>query len=216
MAKKSAIFYGKPLQTRSVRLTDFAIASEYKVMQSEVKDPTLRGRIKSLVALADDPSEIVQHYVGDAIEHYEDNFDEICQKLQIKLSDNQRESVELLLAHRHREQQKQEIQYRQEHPRYRIGQVIRHCRYGYTGVIVAVDHSFCGDLQWYAANKSHPNRDQPWYHILVDESKAATYTAESSLNGDILFQEIKHPAIERFFNAHDNSIYLRNDEPWPD
>lgn len=102
-------------------------------------------------------------------------------------------------------------------PLFAPGQLVRHLRYGYRGVVVDFDMRCNADDQWYASNRTRPPRDQPWYHVLVDSSSAVTYAAQTSLTVDTADQPIMHPLIERFFATFDptRSQYERNDLAWP-
>jgi heat shock protein HspQ len=99
-------------------------------------------------------------------------------------------------------------------PLYVSGQLIRHRRYGYRGVIVDVDPQCLASEQWYQNNKTQPNRDQPWYHVLIDGSGGATYPAQDSLEPDPSGLPVDHPLIAQFFDGFHDGRYLRNGEPW--
>ena len=99
-------------------------------------------------------------------------------------------------------------------PRYKIGQLVRHRRYGYRGVVVAVDSRCRAADSWYGRNRTQPEKNQPWYHVLVDKSDQATYAAESSLEADDDPRELTHPLLGEFFREFDGSRYVRNDQPW--
>ncbi len=99
-------------------------------------------------------------------------------------------------------------------PKFHPGQIVRHVRYGYRGVVVAVD-AFCrASDDWYLANRTQPDRQQPWYHVLVDGGEAVTYAAQTSLTVDDSFARIDHPLITEFFDDFDGQAYQRNDRPW--
>ncbi len=100
-------------------------------------------------------------------------------------------------------------------PRFRAGQLVRHVRYGYRGVIVAVDTHCKADDAWYESNQTQPARNQPWYHVLVDGSRQTTYAAETSLEADPSGQPVDHPLVDLFFSAFDGQSYVRNDRAWP-
>lgn len=101
-------------------------------------------------------------------------------------------------------------------PAFEPGDLIRHVRYGYRGVVVAVDESCRADPEWYMANKTQPDRDQPWYHVLVHGAETCTYAAQSSLIVDVDTKEIRHPFVAYFFDDFVDGKYIRNDHPWPD
>jgi heat shock protein HspQ len=100
-------------------------------------------------------------------------------------------------------------------PLFAPGDIVRHRRYGYRGVIVDFDLVCQADEQWYRKNKSQPDRNQPWYHVLVDGSTVVTYAAQSSLIPDTAGQPVHHPIVPRFFDRFEQGRYERNTEPWP-
>ena len=100
-------------------------------------------------------------------------------------------------------------------PFFERGQLIRHKRYGYRGVVVERDNGCKADDAWYAKNMTQPDRDQPWYHILVDETSTCTYAASENLVADPSGQPTTHPLLHHFFGAFKEGRYLRNDTPWP-
>lgn len=94
------------------------------------------------------------------------------------------------------------------------GELVRHRRYGYRGVVVDFDRTCKAPDTWYQANKSQPRRDQPWYHVLVDSSDSTTYAAEDSLRLDLSRTEIRHPMLTFYFGPFVDGCYERNDRPW--
>ena len=80
---------------------------------------------------------------------------------------------------------------------------------------MAVDPCCRADEAWYSKNKTQPARDQPWYHVLVHGSQAATYAAQDSLAGDRETEPVNHPLIEKFFSDFRFGRYVRNDRDWP-
>ena len=112
-------------------------------------------------------------------------------------------------------QYKREIERKKGAPnRFVPGELVRHRRYGYRGVVVELDLSCQADEQWYHSNRTQPERDQPWYHVLVDGGTHTTYAAEANLTADETPLEIRHPLVELFFSGFHNGFYLRNDRPW--
>ena len=100
-------------------------------------------------------------------------------------------------------------------PRFETGQLVRHRRYGYRGVIVAVDSHCLADQQWYESNQTQPDRQQAWYHVLVDGSGSITYAAQVNLELDWSPDPIDHPLLTTFFSGMCDGKYVRNSQQWP-
>lgn len=102
-----------------------------------------------------------------------------------------------------------------DEPLFEVGQLVSHRRYGYRGIVVAVDTECRADAAWYGSNRSKPARDQPWYHVLVHDSDQVTYAAQSSLRADESDDDVRHPLLDQFFDEVGEGIYLRNSRHWP-
>ena len=100
-------------------------------------------------------------------------------------------------------------------PQFAPGQVVRHQRYGYRGVVVALDDRCRADEAWYQSNQTQPTRRQAWYHLLVHETEHSTYAAEENLAALDPVEEVWHPWLPLFFEGFSKGRYVRNDEPWP-
>lgn len=100
-------------------------------------------------------------------------------------------------------------------PVFHLGDAVQHRRYGYRGVVVDFDLRCLADEQWYQSNRTQPDRDQPWYHVLVDGSEMVTYAAQDSLLADASGEPVEHPLMGAFFESEEGPPYRRNDEPWP-
>jgi len=100
-------------------------------------------------------------------------------------------------------------------PRFRPGQLVRHVRYGYRGVVVDFDTRCKASDEWYGKNQTQPPRNQPWYHVLVDATQNVTYAAQTSLEADPSGEPVSHPLIEVFFSEFTGQDYVRNEVPWP-
>jgi heat shock protein HspQ len=98
----------------------------------------------------------------------------------------------------------------------KTGDIIKHKKYGYRGVIVHHDSNFKGEDEWYLSNQSEPSKHQPWYFVLVDEILQVTYVAESNLTLDQCEKQVDHPMINLFFSEYDDELkkYIRNEVPW--
>ena len=71
--------------------------------------------------------------------------------------------------------------------KFHAGQVIRHKRFDYRGVVVGVD--------------------QPWYHVLVHGAHQTTYVAERNLEPDPSEQPVEHPLLSRYFDKFSDGFY---------
>ena len=100
--------------------------------------------------------------------------------------------------------------------RFRLGQLVKHKRYGYRGVVVDYDPVCKAPDEWYYSNQTQPDRNQPWYHVLVDGSSTNTYAAQTSLEADGSITPVRHPLVDVFFTAFTPEGYVRNDKPWPE
>ena len=89
-----------------------------------------------------------------------------------------------------------------------VGQLIHHLKYDYRGVVVDVDPTFQGSDEWYKeVARSRPPKDQPWYHVLVNDADHITYVAERHLEADESGEPVNHPAVDAFFSQFRNGAY---------
>lgn len=109
-------------------------------------------------------------------------------------------------------------EYRPPEVKYRVGQVIKHKRWGYRGVIIGWDVTAKAPEYWIKSN--HPPgkehwRTQPNYAILVDTrdrlAPQITYVPQENLE-IIINMQILHPNIEDYFEKFDGAQYLPR--PW--
>lgn len=98
---------------------------------------------------------------------------------------------------------------------FEAGQIVRHTAQGYRGIIVDGDDTCQASEEWYFGNDLQPDRDQPWYHILVDGSSTIAYAAQSHLTLEHSFRPIDHPLLNRFFDRTEDGRYIRNSTLWP-
>jgi len=100
---------------------------------------------------------------------------------------------------------------RAETARFTLGEIVRHGRHSYRGVIVDVDPQFEGPEQWYAdAPEKRPERHQPWYSLLVDNSEHVAYVAEENLETDNSEEPVHHPALASFLGEMEHGRYTVN------
>lgn len=93
---------------------------------------------------------------------------------------------------------------------YNVGQVIHHRLFDYRGVIIDVDPSFQHSDAWYSLMaKTRPDKNQPWYHVLVHDSDYVTYVAEQNLENDLSGKPVNHPEIKQYFSLLKDGNYLK-------
>jgi heat shock protein HspQ len=100
-------------------------------------------------------------------------------------------------------------------PSFQPGQLVRHVRYDYRGVVVDFDPYCKAPDEWYYRNRTQPDRNQPWYHVLVHGSEAITYAAQTNLEADDSPAPVEHPLVQVFFSEFTGQEYVRNDRQWP-
>ena len=101
-------------------------------------------------------------------------------------------------------------------PEFEPGDIVEHVRYGYRGVVVDFNTTCQAPEDWYQSNEIQPEREEPWYHVLVDGNQQVTYVAQSNLRTDKSKQQVVHGMINLFFSGYDqkNNKYVRNQTPW--
>ena len=92
-----------------------------------------------------------------------------------------------------------------------IGQVVRHRRYPFRGLIYDVDPVFANTEEWYQAIPEgiRPRRDQPFYHLLAEnmESSYVAYVSQQNLVPDETDEPVDHPAIAGLFTGFADGRY---------
>ena len=92
--------------------------------------------------------------------------------------------------------------------KFRIGQIVQHKLFDYSGVIFDIDPIFQSSDEWYEqVARSRPSKNKPWYHILVHAAEHTTYVAEQNLDLEENPKVIKHPLINSLFSKFDGSQY---------
>ena len=171
---------------------------------------TAAAQLPFMIQLLDDESPTVRAEVLKGLASFGPGLRREINQLDPAISSVQlKQLYSLLFAHLHTHQQLGD--YALFYP----GQVIKHLRYGYRGVIASHDLYCQAEDKWYLNNRTQPDRNQPWYHILVDGTNQVTYAAEECLSTAPDVYRIKHPFLEYFFNGYEQGAYQRNSRPWP-
>jgi heat shock protein HspQ len=95
--------------------------------------------------------------------------------------------------------------------KYHLGQVLRHRKHPFRGVVFDVDASFSSTEDWYEAipEGSRPRRDQPFYHLLAenDEGTYVAYVSEQNLVPDMSGRPVDHPDLGDMFGLFEDGHY---------
>jgi len=95
--------------------------------------------------------------------------------------------------------------------RFGIGEVVRHRLLDFRGVIFDVDPQFANSEEWYESipAEMRPARDQPFYHLLAENSDSSyiAYVSQQNLVSDEDGGEVDHPAIDGLFDRFTDGRY---------
>ena len=92
-----------------------------------------------------------------------------------------------------------------------VGEMVHHKLFDYRGVIIDVDPQFQLTEEWYQTMaRSRPPKDQPWYHVLVNNAMHQTYVAERNLETDQSKDEIRNPLLVEHFSHFSNGRYVND------
>lgn len=92
-----------------------------------------------------------------------------------------------------------------------IGQVVRHRRYPFRGVIFDVDPTFSNTEEWWESIPAEvrPRRDQPFYHLLAENAETTyiAYVSEQNLLEDHSGRPCRHPQVDEMFGDYEDGHY---------
>lgn len=95
--------------------------------------------------------------------------------------------------------------------KYHLGQIVRHRKHPFRGVVFDVDPRFDNTEAWYEAipEESRPRRDQPFYHLLAEneDSYYVAYVSEQNLMPDDSGEPVGHPDLADLFGDFHNGAY---------
>lgn len=95
--------------------------------------------------------------------------------------------------------------------KYQIGQVVRHRKHPFRGVIFDVDAVFSNTEDWYESipEEVRPDRDQPFYHLLAETEATyyVAYVSEQNLEPDASGEPVEHPDLPEMFGAFSGDRY---------
>lgn len=97
------------------------------------------------------------------------------------------------------------------HAKYHLGQVLRHRKHPFRGVVFDVDAMFSNTDEWYEniPEDSRPAKDQPFYHLLAenDQSYYVAYVSEQNLVPDETGEPVDHPDLAELFGDFQDGRY---------
>lgn len=95
--------------------------------------------------------------------------------------------------------------------KYHLGQVVRHRKHPFRGVIFDVDAMFSNTEEWYEAipEDNRPSKDQPYYHLLAENEQSyyIAYVSEQNLVADYSGEPVDHPDVAEMFGPFEDGHY---------
>ena len=95
--------------------------------------------------------------------------------------------------------------------KFTIGEVVRHRKHPFRGVIFDIDPEFANTQEWWESipEDVRPSKDQPFYHLLAenDSSYYVAYVSEQNLVRDMSGEPVEHPEVPALFGAMRNGLY---------
>lgn len=97
------------------------------------------------------------------------------------------------------------------HASFGIGDVVRHRVFAFRGVIFDIDPVFANSEEWYQSIPAEirPAKDQPFYHLLAENSENSyvAYVSQQNLLPDNEEGPVNHPEIGGLFEQFDGGRY---------
>ncbi len=95
--------------------------------------------------------------------------------------------------------------------KYSLGEVVRHKKHPFRGVVFDVDAIFSNTEEWYDAlpEDSRPTKDQPFYHLLAENEQSyyVAYVSEQNLVPDSAGGPVDHPDVQDLFGDFEDGRY---------
>ncbi len=100
---------------------------------------------------------------------------------------------------------------RESSAKFAIGQVVKHRRYPFRGVIYDVDPEFANTEEWWLSipEELRPRKDQPFYHLFAEnaDTEYVAYVSEQNLIPDTSGEPVRHPQVEETFDRDEDGVY---------
>jgi heat shock protein HspQ len=95
--------------------------------------------------------------------------------------------------------------------KYALGQIVRHRKHPFRGVVFDVDAMFSNTQEWYDAipEDSRPAKNQPFYHLLAENGNSfyVAYVSEQNLVADYSGEPVEHPDLSDLFGDFEDGRY---------
>ena len=95
--------------------------------------------------------------------------------------------------------------------KFSIGQVVRHRKYPFRGLIYDVDPVFANTEEWWLSipEDVRPIKEQPFYHLFAEntETEYIAYVSEQNLLPDETGEPLRHPQIGENFDRVAGGAY---------
>jgi heat shock protein HspQ len=87
--------------------------------------------------------------------------------------------------------------------KFAVGAVVKHRVYPFRGVVFDIDPVFNNTEDWWQAipEEIRPRKDQPFYHLLAENSETTyvAYVSEQNLLADRTGRPVRHPQVKEMF-----------------
>lgn len=99
--------------------------------------------------------------------------------------------------------------------KFAIGQVVKHRKYPFRGIVYDVDPVFANTEEWWQSIPAEvrPRKDQPFYHLFAEnaDTEYIAYVSEQNLIADLSGDPIRHPQVdEMFVRAQDGAYKIKS------
>ncbi len=95
--------------------------------------------------------------------------------------------------------------------KFAIGQVVKHRKYPFRGVIYDVDPVFANTEEWWQSipEEVRPHKDQPFYHLFAEnaDTEYVAYVSEQNLMVDTSGDPVRHPQVDEMFLRAQDGVY---------
>ena len=96
--------------------------------------------------------------------------------------------------------------------KFTLGQIVKHRRFSFRGVIHNIDPKFANTEEWYQAIPAEvrPSKDQPFYHLFAvgENGPYEAYVSEQNLLPDPEGGPVIHPMVEHIFERLAGDRYI--------